>query len=394
VTDNLNHIRVLTVILTHERPEEFERCIRTAFSTLDPEDFVVVLDDSCPALSRANAAILAETGARFATRSCHIRADQLNANVARALGAEMLKWQLKTGRRDIAPLRNLSLLVSAATEPHTTVLIDDDVCGFDVRYAHELSNRVGTSEDGLITGAVIGGFTDLDTVTRLSNAMESLAKAVHDAPLSVTDLFQSPPTDDAGANEFGCVSAGFMAFQLPPTRLFAFPPGYNEDWLWCLLHRASGDTLVLRTEQVVLHRPLGLRHPSREDLLFEAAGDIIFDSICKLVGKRRTPESVIRNVPDMRLKPSVMPGARAQAALTLFQSLAKNGHGQVLNDLQDHGLTLLRELLAAGELELGDKTALRAWSSDALAKHRSFRTTIETSAVLGAVREALIEERT
>jgi hypothetical protein len=231
-------------------------------------------------------------------------------------------------------------------------------------------------------------------VTRLSNAMEFLAKAVHDAPLSIADLFQVPPTDDAGATEFGCVSAGFMAFRLPPTRLFAFPPGYNEDWLWCLLHRASRGTRVLRTDQIVFHRPLRLRRPSREDLLFEATGDLIFDSIGELAGEWRTPESVIRNVPGIRLKPSVMPGARALAALRLFYGIAKKGHGRVLNDLQDHGLTLLRELLDAGDLELVDKAALGVWSSDALAKHRSLRTTIGTSAVLGAVREALTEERT
>lgn len=245
--NHLNPVRVLAVILTHERPEEFERCITNAFSTLGPEDVLAVLDDSCLEASRANAGVLVKMAGRFTTRCCHIPANDLHHNVAQALRGQAAEWQLKIGRRDIAPLRNISLLISAAVRPQTTVLIDDDVCGFNVLSAHELLNGFGGSGEGLIMGAAIGGFTDLDTVTRLSNAMQFIDNSVHDAPISVTDLFQVTPSDDGGAKEFGCVSAGFMAFRLQPSRLFAFPPGYNEDWLWCLLHRANRGNENTRT---------------------------------------------------------------------------------------------------------------------------------------------------
>ena len=220
---HVNPVRVLAVILTHERPAEFERCLTNAFSTLGPEDVIAVLDDSCPQASRANASVLINMAGRFSTRSGHFPANELHHNVAQALRGQGAEWQLKTGRRDIAPLRNLSLLMSAAVRPETTVLIDDDVCGFDVLSAHELVNGFGGSGEGLITGAAIGGVSDLDTVTRLSNAMQFLAETVQEGPISVPDLFQVAPSDDAGAKEFGCVSAGFMAFRSPPSRLFAFP---------------------------------------------------------------------------------------------------------------------------------------------------------------------------
>lgn len=390
----LGSTRVLAVILTHDRPEELERCIHTAFSTMGSGDCLAILDDSSPKVSTANATLLANAASCSIARFCHIHADQLHEDVARALGGKMAQWQLRTARRDIAPLRNLSLLISAAVRPQTTVLIDDDICGFDLNRTHRMRDELGSKGDGLITGATIGGLSDLDTVTRISNTMHFLAINTRDIPITIADLFQVTPSDDGGAKESGCVSAGYMAFRLPPKRLFAFPPGYNEDWLWCLLHKAIGDTRIMRTEQVVLHKPPQLRGPTREDILFEMSGDIIFDCIAERInGGRSMPESTLRNLPELPPKSSALPASRVEAMLAQFRELPNNPHGRALTNLRDHGLTLLQDLLAAGELEVDGTTMLSTWSSDAVAKHRSFATTMETSIVQSTVRQTLSEGR-
>jgi hypothetical protein len=382
--------RALGVILTHDRLEEVERCIQTAFSTMGSEDFLVVLDDSSPKVSSATATLLAKAASRSSTRFCHIRADRLHEDVAQALGGTMAPWQLRVARRDIAPLRNLSLLMSAAAMPQTTVLIDDDICGFDVGGTDKICDELVSSPQGLVTGAIIGGLSDLDTVTRLSNAMHSLAINVGDTPMTIADLFEVTPIDDGGAEESGCVSAGYMAFRLPLEKLFAFPPGYNEDWLWCLLLKATGDTRVTRTEQVVLHKPPQLRCPAREDVLFEMSGDYVFDCMAERVkGRQSMPESTLRTLPEFPPKSSALPSRRVEAISVRMRELTENPHCGALANLQDHGITLLQGMLTAGELEVDGTTMLNAWSTDAVAKHRSFNKTIENSIVLSTVRQAL-----
>src|SRR6202034_2698325 len=75
------------------------------------------------------------------------------------------------------------------------------------------------------------------------------------------------------------VSAGYLAFRLPHTALFAFPPGYNEDWVWCLIHGIVSQIQIRSLGEVVMHDPPVLRQFSEADLLFELMGDIVFDSL-------------------------------------------------------------------------------------------------------------------
>gem|GEM_PF-6050242 len=387
----LNPTRVLAVILTHERPEELERCVDTAISTLSSQDLLMVLDDSSPEVLRVNAAFLVKATNGSDAQFCHVYADRVHKDVSRVLGGKSVLWQLRTARRDIAPLRNLSLLFSAAVRPQTTLLIDDDVFGFDIDRTHRICEELWGSHEGVITGGTLNGLTDLDTLTRLSYAMRFRAMNGRDIPMAIADLFRVPP-DESESNYSWFVSAGYMAFHLPPANLFAFPPGYNEDWLWCLLHRASGDTCVLKTDQVVEHEPLQLRHPTREDILFETLGDLILDSILeRLDGVRCVPEKALQDLSELEPDQSTLPSTRAESILTQFRNLPEDHHVCELNDLRDHGLALLQELLATGELEIDGPTTLSTWSADALAKHRAFAATIENAAVLLTVRQALSE---
>lgn len=386
--------RVLAVILTHERPEELERCINTALSTLCSQDLLAVLDDSSSEGFRANAALLAKATRGSIARFWHVNADWLHNEVSKVLGCKTARWQLRAARRDIAPLRNLSLLISAAVRSKTTLLIDDDILGFDINCTHQLCEELSSLHEGVIAGGTISGLTDLDTLSRLSNAMRFIVESGLDIPMAIADLFRLPPTEESESAYSGCVSAGYMAFRLAPTNLFAFPPGYNEDWLWSLLYRARGDTCVLKTDQVVQHEPLRLRHPTPEDILFETSGDLILDSILDcLDGGPCMPEKTLQNLSEFAPDLSALPQTRVESIVTQFRDLQQDPEAYVVTDLKDHGLTLLQELLATGELEADSLTTLSTWSADAIAKHRSFAATIENAAVLSTVRQALGEGR-
>lgn len=387
--------RVHAVILTRDRPEALERCVDTALSTLGADDALTVLDDSCAMISHANAAVLAEAARRSITRLTHLLAEQLHDVIARATGGQSALWQSRTAPRDIAPLRNLTLLLSPAVGARTTVLVDDDICYFDIEATHRMLEAHHRAPGAVIVGAEIGGTTEQDTVTRLSDAIRLLQSKTHDCPMPAEELFRVPSHfDSRRADLCRWLSAGYMAFRLPATSLFAFPPGYNEDWLWCLLHGAGGEARLLRADQAVVHEPPVLRQSTRDDILFELAGDLILDCLVeRRDGKPRRPESVLEDLADRAPDPEVMPSVRAETVLKQARALSENGHGRSLADLESCGLSALRDMLRSGELEMDGSRRLRAWSADAAAKHGSFATTLGAVTVRCALRAALKEGR-
>jgi hypothetical protein len=319
------------------------------------------------------AAVLAEAARRSMTTLTHLRAEQMHDAVAQAMGGPRPLWQSRTAPRDIAPLRNMSLLVSIVVNAHTTVLVDDDICGFDLDATHRMLDAVNRGAGGLVAGAEIDGITEQDTVTRLSAAMRLLESRTHHFAVPAEELFRVLPGCGNGRTDECWVSAGYMAFRLPATGLFAFPPGYNEDWLWCLLHDTWGDTRVLRIDQAVVHKPPLLRQPTRDDILFELAGDLILDCLSERSARKpHRPDSALEDLANHSPHPSVMPSARAKAVLEQARHLSENGHVPALAELESHGLTVLNDMLSSGELEMDGNTMLSAWSVDAIAKHKSF----------------------
>ena len=370
--------RVHAVILTRDRPEVLERCVDTALSKLGADDALTVLDDSCAMISHANAAVLAQAARRSVAHLAHLRAEQLHDVIARATGGHSSLWQSRTAPRDIAPLRNLTLLLSTAVDAQTTVLVDDDICYFDLEATHHMLDANYRASGAVVVGAEIGGTTEQDTVTRLSDAMRMLQSNTQNSAVPAGELFRVlPDSDSRRAGACGWLSAGYMAFRLPTTSLFAFPPGYNEDWLWCLLHGAGGEARLLRADQVVVHEPPVLRQSTRNDILFELAGDLILDCLVeRRDGRPRSPESVLEDLASRAPDPSVMPSVRAERVLKQARGLSENEHGRALADLESYGLSVLRDMLRSGELEVDGITRLRAWSADAAAKHISFATTL------------------
>lgn len=387
--------RAHAIILTRDRPETLERCVDTALSTLGTDDALTVLDDSCAMISHANAMVLAQAARRSIAHLTHLRAEQLHDVIARATGGHSALWQSRTAPRDIAPLRNLTLLLSAAVDAQTTVLVDDDICDFDLEATHGMLDAHYRASGAVVVGARIDGTTEQDTVTRLSDAIRLLQWKTYDSAIPAEDLFRVPPdSDSCSADACGWLSAGYMAFRLPTTSLFAFPPGYNEDWLWCLLHGAGGEARLLRADHAVVHEPPVLRQSTRDDILFELAGDLILDClVVRRDGRRRSPESVLEDLADRTLDPSVMPSMRAERVLKQARGMLENGHGRALANLESYGLSVLRDMLRSGELEMDTTRRLRAWSTDAAAKHRSFARTLGALTARCALRATLKEGR-
>ncbi len=387
--------RVHAVILTRDRPEALERCVHAALSTLGADDAVTVLDDSCAMISHENDAVLAQAARHSVAQLTHLRAERLHHVIARATAGQSPLWQFRTAPRDIAPLRNLTLLLSAAIDARTTVLVDDDICHFDLEATHRVLEAHCRASGALLVGAEIRGTTEQDTVTRLSDAIHLLESKTHNSTVPADEFFRMPPDSDGRrADASGWLSAGYMAFRLPPTSLFAFPPGYNEDWLWCLLHGAGGQARLLRADQAVVHKPPLLRRSSRDDILFELAGDLILDCLVESRdGTPKRPESVLEDLADRAPDPLVMPSVRAEEVLEQARGLSENAHGRAVTELESYGLSVLREMLHSGELEMDGTTTLRAWSADAAAKHRSFATTLGAVTVRCALVAALKKGR-
>jgi hypothetical protein len=325
----------------------------------------------------------------------HVRAAELHDVLARATGGHSSPWQCRTTPRDIAPLRNLSLLLSVAVDAQTTILVDDDICCFNLEDTYRVCDSHYRASGATIVGAHIGGTSEHDIVTRLHGALQLLRSKAHYSKLPSEKLFRVTPGMEAGdAHAHECLSAGYMAFCLPAASLFAFPPGYNEDWLWCLLHRANGHTCLLRADQAVVHNPPALRQSTDDDILFELTGDFIFDCLLEFRdGRTGSPEALLRDLASCPLDPSAMPAARARDVLKQACGQWNNEQRRTLACLESYGLSALREMLNFGKLEMDGRRAVRAWSADAAAKHKSFARTLGLMGVRCAMRIALGEGR-
>ena len=50
-------------------------------------------------------------------------------------------------------------------------------------------------------------------------------------------------------------SSGYMIFAFNQKKPIPFPPGYKEDWLWCIENNRRGIAEIFRLPQQVLHDP-------------------------------------------------------------------------------------------------------------------------------------------
>ena len=183
-----------------------------------------------------------------------------------------------------------------------------------------------------------------------------------------------------------------MAFNLHPTQLFAFPPGYNEDWLWCLMHGISGKVRVVRSEQVVRHDPPELRRSTRSNILFELAGDLVFD--CLRVyhdGEKRAPLATLGTLTRHTPNPEVLPTTRVAEVMELARQSTSNGRMQ--SCLSNYGLSAVEAVKHSGDLHMSERTILPDWCNDAVAKYKSYSSLPASKAVQSAMVAMMLEGR-
>ena len=356
-------------------------------------DVLTVLDDSTPEVVAKNTNLLAAVASKSPAMIAHLIPARLYERIAEVAGGSDLQWQARTAPRDIAPLRNLTLLLSSAVKARTTVLIDDDICGFDLELTHKRFARLASGPCGLVVGAEISGQSEMDTLTRLHDALQELLSGENNHNTPLDDLFCNANSSCNTRNvDYGCVSAGYMAFNICPAQLFAFPPGYNEDWLWCLMHEISGKVRVLRSEQMVQHAPPEIRRGTRANIQFELAGDLIFESLCAhRDGERRTPLATLIALARYTPCSEVLPTSRIAEVINLIRALRTNR--RTWSRLNHHGLSTLATVMNIGGLHLGEKTILPDWCEDAIGKHWSYSALPANEAVQSVMAAMAVEGR-
>jgi hypothetical protein len=164
----------------------------------------------------------------------------------------------------------------------------------------------------------------------------------------------------------------------------AFPPGYNEDWLWCLLYSSDPQVQILRTGEIVYHDPPFIRRPTREDLVFELIGDFVFERLeehCE--SSTAEPEEILFELSTLSPSPADQPSARVQELLSKVQVLINNGRPVRL--LNHYGLSVLTQILQENKLEIDYSVVLADWCSDAIAKHRSMAATLRDERTMRAL---------
>ena len=365
-------IRMHAIILTQNRAEVLKRSVSTALRKLGRCDVLTVLDDSAAKAAAENADLLTAVARQSPAMVAHLLPARLYETIAGVTGGSALEWQSRTAQRDIAPLRNLALLLSAAVRARTTILIDDDICGFDLELTHERLEQLAAGSQDLIMGAEIGGQSEMDTITQLHESIRRPEARQISRTIPLDELSHKIDTGhDTRDIKCGWVSAGYMAFNLNPTRLFAFPPGYNEDWLWCLLHSISGKVRVVRGGQVVQHAPPEPRRATPSDILFELAGDLVFDCLCvHREGGKRTPLATLATLARHTPSPEVLPTTRIAEVVELARQSTSNG--RVRTCLKDPGLNAVKTVMRSRDLRIRESAILPDWCNDAIAKHKSY----------------------
>ena len=381
----IDAVRVHAIIFTQDRTAVLERCVDTAVRKLGQWDVLTVLDDSAPEVVAENAKLLATVARKSPARITHLMPDRLYERIANVTGVPALQWQSRTSPRDIAPLRNLALLLSAAVGGRMTIFIDDDIYGFDLELTHRHLEQAVSESQAVIIGAEISGQSEMDTLTRLHGALRRLESGEVGLNAPPEELFcKTGNSHHTGNVNCGWVSAGYMAFNIPSTRLFAFPPGYNEDWLWGLMHDISGEVRVVRSEQIVQHAPPIVRRVTHANIMFELAGDLVFESLLVYRdGEKRPPLTTLCTLMQHTPDPEVLPTARVAELMRLVSG--STSKGRLWLSLKDYGLGAVAAVMKTGNLHMSEKTILPDWCKDAIAKYKSYSLLLSNEAVKGAM---------
>lgn len=384
--------RVHTIVLTRDRPSTLRRCVSGIVRQLGQGDALTVLDDSGTECVSANVDVVRERAGYGQSELCHLEWRSTSAALRSRSGTRGSEWLVRTHDRDIAPLRNLSLLLAAAVPSEIVVLVDDDIVGAAPALMYEEISRIRRPGAGVVMGAQLHGVSELDIITRLWQGVEVLAQRSVDAsecdPKSVfgASTRVAPELQVSGRYPSG----GYLGFALEPGQMTAFPPGYNEDWLWGHLRRDRPDVQVAWASHAALHDPPSVRRPTDADCIFELTGDLSLDCLEMLECPAGTgPIQRLALLAEAEPIANLMPIFRLQA---LREGIAKaNLDEKARSILLEHGLGSLERLSHAAELDVDWRASVVAWSRRAAVAIHSFEAALTEGGVLGHVRSAWTE---
>jgi hypothetical protein len=229
---------------------------------------------------------------------------------------------------------------------------------------------------GIILGARMSGLSDLDTVSRLTNAMIKLTGSPEQSDEDVWSLFRAPDESDwSSLGGLECPSGGYLAFRLSAANVCAFPPGYNEDWSWSLLQRTEGVQVRL-SSQVVIHDPPFVRRSSRADIVFELLGDLAVTSLAAVCPIAAGAGPALSALKQSTPPQNELPATRAAELWQQYVCLAADGRHANVKSLAVYGASAVGDLVQSLELEAYGSQTLREWASDAVAKHTDFTASI------------------
>lgn len=384
--------RIHTIVLTRDRPGTLSRCVSGLAPQLGPGDALTVLDDSAMDFVSVNTDVLRETAAHGRSVLSHLEWRSTSSDLSDRSGSRGAQWLVRTHDRDIAPLRNFSLLLAAAVPFETVVLVDDDIVDAMPAMMHEEIGRIRRPGTGVVMGAQLHGVSELDIITRLWQGVEVLGQRPADAsgcdPKRVFGAYASVAPELQVSGRYP--SGGYMALALNPTQITAFPPGYNEDWLWGLLRRGRPGVEVLWARHAARHDPPSVRRPTDADCVFELTGDLVLDCLEMLdCPAGLDPTQRLALLAEAQPTPELLPAFRLRE---LREGIAKaNLDEKARSILFEHGLGSLERLSGAAALDVDWRARVAAWCRSAAVAMRSFEETLTGVGVLGHVRSAWTE---
>lgn len=384
--------RIHAIVLTRDRPDTLRRCVSGVLPALGRNDALTVLDDSAQDARSANGSVLRAASAHGRCPRHHLEWGSTCAALQRFLGVQHSAWLVRTHDRDIAPLRNFSLLLAAATPFETVLLVDDDIVDAAPLVMHEEINRLRRPGIGAVLGAELHGVSELDIITRLWQGIDVLTQShIHTCrndPKSVFRADSKNAPDSQTSRRYP--SGGYLGFSLSPDQMSAFPPGYNEDWLWCLLWRGRQDVEVAWSRHTAIHDPPSVRRPTEEDCIFELTGDLVLDCLELLDWQSDTsPTERLALLGQMEPGADLLPEARLQELRDrLGQANLDEGARSML---LEHGLASLERLSQAGALHGDWRTIVAAWCRSATMVLQSFDAALAEVGILKYVRSAWTE---
>lgn len=359
VDEMLSGRRIHAIILTKNRPSTLKRCAQAALKSLGRDDLLTIIDDSSPEFVESNKAAVRSVGSSNMPLRIHVEFSRAKQLIAHNIHGKQSCWLDKTHERDISPHRNLSLLLSTYWSS-TNILIDDDIHDFDLQNMSNAIAKCVERNTDVIVGGHIGGTCELDATSRIMSFIDENHDRCSTSRVNeMRDLFCVRPSPTFGLRgNTDYVSGGYLGFKISQDKLLAFPPGYNEDWNWCLLQSKVHNIIIVNSDETVNHEPPNLRKPTPMDCEFELYGDLIFDSLFELCSESRLGiNEFLGCFSSVYPRNENFPSSRIADLVDKSMQVPNN----CIPLLEEYGLSSLMQLQASGRMSANEQSVIRDW---------------------------------